>query len=168
MYYPYLRAKQFELKALREFSEEHSGSNIVPILEPVKKQSAALERAVEDMMRNKMLFALVLNPTDGDFKHDTVSFGAWLVESKLLLNGSQGIDWIPAFICTRRLLDDIPSLMEKYQLSNVMLVFKSCMDMEDPKVSSLVNDPRVEFVVNAFGAVGSRRLNTILKKRAKR
>lgn len=39
MYYPYLRAKQFELKALREFSEEHSGSNIVPILEPVKKQS---------------------------------------------------------------------------------------------------------------------------------
>lgn len=31
MYYPYLRAKQFELKALREFSEEHSGSNIVPI-----------------------------------------------------------------------------------------------------------------------------------------
>lgn len=168
MYYPYLRAKQFELKALREFSEEHSGSNIVPILEPVKKQSVALERAVEDMMRNKMRFALVLNPTDGDFKHDTVSFGAWLEESKQLLNGSQGIDWIPAFICTRKLLDDILSLIEKYQLNNVMLVFKSCMDMEDPKVSCLVNDPRVEFVVNAFGAVGSRRLNTILKRTGKK
>lgn len=168
MYYPYLRAKQFELKALREFSEEHSGSNIVPILEPVKKQSVALERAVEDMMRNKMRFALVLNPTDGDFKHDTVSFGAWFEESKLLLNGSQGIDWIPAFICTRKLLDDIPSLIEKYQLNNVMLVFKSCMDMEDPKVSNLVNDERVEFVVNAFGAVGSRRLNTILKRTGKK
>ena len=167
MYYPYLRAKQFELKALREFSEEHSGSNIVPILEPVKKQSVALERAVGDMMENKMRFALVLNPTDGDFKHDTVSFGAWLEESKLLLNGSQGIEWIPAFICTRKLLDDIPSLIEKYQLSNVMLVFKSCMDMEDPKVSSIVNHPRVEFVVNAFGAVGSRRLNTILKRTGK-
>lgn len=168
MYYPYLRAKQFELKALREFSEEHSGSNIVPILEPVKKQSVALERAVGDMMENKMRFALVLNPTDGDFKHDTVSFGAWLEESKLLLNGSQGIDWIPAFICTRRLLDDIPSLIKKYQLNNVMLVFKSCMDMEDPKVSNLVNDERVEFVVNAFGAVGSRRLNTILKRTGKK
>lgn len=168
MYYPYLRAKQFELKALREFSEEHSESNIVPILEPVKKQSVALERAVGDMMENKMRFALVLNPTDGDFKHDTVFFGAWLEESKLLLNGSQGIDWIPAFICTRKLLDDIPSLIEKYQLSNVMLVFKSCMDMEDPKVSCLVNDERVEFVVNAFGAVGSRRLNTILKRTGKK
>lgn len=168
MYYPYLRAKQFELKALREFSEEHSGSNIVPILEPVKKQSVALERAVGDMMDNKMRFALVLNPTDGDFKHDTVSFGAWLEESKLLLNGSQGIDWIPAFICTRKLLDDIPSLIKKYQLNNVMLVFKSCMDMEDPKVSNLVNDARVEFVVNAFGAVGSRRLNTILKRTGKK
>lgn len=168
MCYPYLRAKQFELKALREFSEEHSGSNIVPILEPVKKQSVALERAVGDMMENKMRFALVLNPTDGDFKHDTVSFGAWLEESKLLLNGSQGIDWIPAFICTRKLLDDIPSLIKKYQLNNVMLVFKSCMDMEDPKVSNLVNDERVEFVVNAFGAVGSRRLNTILKRTGKK
>ncbi len=168
MYYPYLRAKQFELKALREFSEEHSGSNIVPILEPVKKQSVALERAVGDMMENKMRFALVLNPTDGDFKHDTVSFGAWLEESKLLLNGSQGIDWIPAFICTRKLLNDIPSLIKKYQLNNVMLVFKSCMDMEDPKVSNLVNDARVEFVVNAFGAVGSRRLNTILKRTGKK
>lgn len=115
-----------------------------------------------------MRFALVLNPTDGDFKHDTVSFGAWLEESKQLLNGSQGKDWIPAFICTRRLLDDIPSLIEKYQLSNVMLVFKSCMDMEDPKVSCLVNDERVEFVVNAFGAVGSRRLNTILKRTGKK
>ena len=168
MYYPYLRAKQFELKALREFSEEHSGSNIVPILEPVKKQSVALERAVGDMMENKMQFALVLNPTDGDFKHDTVSFGAWLEESKQLLNGSQGKDWVPAFICTRRLLDDIPSLIEKYQLNNVMLVFKSCMDMEDPKVSNIVNDERVEFVVNAFGAVGSRRLNTILKRTGKK
>ena len=49
-----------------------------------------------------------------------------------------------------------------------MLVFKSCMDMEDPKVSNLVNDARVEFVVNAFGAVGSRRLNTILKRTGKK
>ena len=39
MYYPYLRAKQYELKALREFSIEHKGQNsIVPILEPVKQQ----------------------------------------------------------------------------------------------------------------------------------
>ena len=28
MYYPYLRAKQYELKALREFSAEHKGAKI--------------------------------------------------------------------------------------------------------------------------------------------
>ena len=39
MYYPYLRAKQYELKALREFSVEHKEQNsIVPILgkHPIK------------------------------------------------------------------------------------------------------------------------------------
>ena len=58
MYYPYLRAKQFELKALREFSEEHpKDTKIVPILEPVKKQPNALKLAISDMRKNGMLFA---------------------------------------------------------------------------------------------------------------
>lgn len=99
MYYPYLRAKQFELKALREFSEEHSGSNIVPILEPVKKQSVALERAVGDMMENKMQFALVLNPTDGDFKHDTVSLGrGWRSRSSFSMVVKLKIGFLLSFV----------------------------------------------------------------------
>ena len=54
MYYPYLRAKQFELKALREFSEEHpNDTKIVPILEPVKKQPNALKLAISDMRKNR-------------------------------------------------------------------------------------------------------------------
>ena len=45
MYYPYLRAKQYELKALREFSVEHKEQNsIVPILEPVKQQPNILHQ----------------------------------------------------------------------------------------------------------------------------
>lgn len=49
MYYPYLRAKQYELKALREFSVEHKEQNsIVPILEPVKQQPNALNLAIDE------------------------------------------------------------------------------------------------------------------------
>ena len=37
MYFPYLRGKQFELIALREFATQHpNAEKIVPIIEPVK------------------------------------------------------------------------------------------------------------------------------------
>ena len=63
MYYPYLRAKQYELKALREFSAEHKGQNIItPILEPVKQQTNTLNLAIQDFLSNGLKFALILNP----------------------------------------------------------------------------------------------------------
>ena len=63
MYYPYLRAKQYELKALREFSAEHKGQNsIMPIIEPVKQQPNALNIAIEEMLANGLKFVLILNP----------------------------------------------------------------------------------------------------------
>lgn len=37
MYFPYLRGKQFELLALREFANKNaSNRKIIPIIEPVK------------------------------------------------------------------------------------------------------------------------------------
>lgn len=37
MYFPYLRARQFELITLRELVIENKLKNITPILEPVKE-----------------------------------------------------------------------------------------------------------------------------------
>lgn len=79
MYYPYLRAKLYELKALKEFSKEHEGQNsIVPIIEPVKQQPDMLNSTIDEMLTNGLRFALILNPTDGDFKHPTVTFDTWV------------------------------------------------------------------------------------------
>lgn len=62
MYYPYLRAKQYELKALREFSVEHKEQNsIVPILEPVKQQPNALNLAIDEMLTIIRTFMNFLN-----------------------------------------------------------------------------------------------------------
>lgn len=169
MYYPYLRAKQFELKALREFSEEHPSVNsITPILEPVKIQPNALNMAVKDMFKYDMHFALILNPVDGDFKHDTVPFESWLSDLELIGNDVRSSGWIPAFDCSRRQMSSIPALIEKYNLNGVMIVFKSCMDVEDPIVSDLINNPKVEYVVNAFGTTISRRLKTRLVNTGKK
>ena len=75
MYYPYLRAKQFELKALKDFFQECPDENrIVPILEPVNRTSTALLSAVNCFIENRKRFALILNPRLGAFEHSTVPF----------------------------------------------------------------------------------------------
>ena len=69
MYFPYLRGKQFELIALREFSANNlNAEKIIPIIEPVKATFNALTTAVKAMFENKLKFALILNPQEGDFK----------------------------------------------------------------------------------------------------
>ena len=79
MYYPYLRAKQYELKSLREFAVEHKGQNkIIPIFEPVKQQTNALVLAINDFIQEGLRFALILNPKEGDYKHTNVKFDLWL------------------------------------------------------------------------------------------
>lgn len=170
MYYPYLRAKQFELKALREFSEEHpKDTKIVPILEPVKKQPNALKLAISDMRKNGMLFALIVNPTDGDFKHDSINFDILLEDLGLFENNKTIDDWIPAFLCSKKQqLDTVLPLIEKYSMKNVMLIFRSCMDIDNQTVNTLVDNPKVGYIVNAFGTTISRRLKKRLKETNKK
>ena len=53
MYYPLLRGKQFELKALREFSNKYPNTNrIVPIIEPVNKNLGPLIQGIDEMLTN--------------------------------------------------------------------------------------------------------------------
>lgn len=162
MYYPYLRAKQYELKALKEFSEEHAGqTSITPILEPVKQQPSALNLAIDGMLNNGLKFALILNPKDGDFKHPTVHFDALDKSEKLMSNR---VGWIPAFLYSRRGAEEIVSMINRYQLEEVMIVFRTCMDVEDETAWSIINNPSVGYVVNSFGSNISRRLRSQLQQ----
>ena len=59
MYFPYLRGKQFELMALRDFSNDNQGNNkIIPIIEPVKQQMNGMNIALGVMIENGMKFAM--------------------------------------------------------------------------------------------------------------
>ena len=49
--------------------ENQNNSKIVPIIEPVKQQVKSINVAVDAMIANRVKFSLVLNSTDGDFKH---------------------------------------------------------------------------------------------------
>lgn len=157
MYYPYLRGKQFELKALKEFSEDNPDARrIIPIIEPVNQSNKSLISAAEALIKNGMKFVLVVNPHDGDFRHSTVSFSLFEEKPELLRLTDK---WIPAFVCEGDL-----SVIEKEIASydDVMLIFKSCANVADPIVWSLINNARVSYVVNCFGKSVSRRIKKSL------
>lgn len=165
MYYPYLRAKQYELKALREFSAEHKGQNsIMPIIEPVKQQPNALNIAIEEMLANGLKFVLILNPNDGDFRHSTVHFDAWLQNENLMGNKN---GWIPAFLYSKRNADDILPIIDEHNLEDTMIIFRTCMDIDDEKAWHIINHPSTRYIVNSFGATVSRRLRNQLKDAGK-
>lgn len=165
MYYPYLRAKQYELKALREFSAEHQGQNsIIPILEPVKQQPNALNLAINEMITNGLKFALILNPKKGDFKHPTVHFDAWFQNGRLMDEKER---WIPAFLYSKHNAYEILSLIDEYKLENAMIIFHTCMDMDDANAWGIINDQSIGYIVNSFGPTISRRLRSRLKETGK-
>ncbi len=165
MYYPYLRAKQYELKAIREFSVEHKEqSSITPILEPVKQQPNALNLAIDEMLTNGLKFALILNPKDGDFKHPTVHFDVWFQNEKLMANKDK---WIPAFLYSKRNFSEILSIIDEYTLDHAMIIFRTCMDINDTDAWGIIKNKSIEYVVNSFGTTTSRRLRSELKNTGK-
>ena len=69
MYYPYLRGRQFELIALREFAlQRGDNNNIIPIIEPVKKTFNSMKLAIPKLIEGNVKFALILNPQVGEME----------------------------------------------------------------------------------------------------
>ena len=67
MYLPYLRARQFELIALRELVEKKLiGDKILPVIEPIKL-SSTLIKTIEAFIRNDKKIVIIHNPKVGDF-----------------------------------------------------------------------------------------------------
>ena len=159
MYYPYLRGKQFELIALREFSKETpTPSHVCPIIEPVKSSFNGLKTAIDALLSKKISFALVLNPSDGDFRREQQDI---LVNLPFLkeLGG-----WTPAFI-----YKGDGSRIETYiatnSLNDAMIIFQDSIDLSKEDVSQLLGNNSVKYVV--ANLEGDRRNRRLLAKSGK-
>ena len=145
MYCPYLRGKQFELLALREFSGEFENNHtIVPIIEPVKKQVNGLNAAALSMIKNGMKFAVILNPSDGDYRHTGIDND--ILKSLTALTNDRD-NWIPAYIYKhngKTLLDHA----KQNNLSNLMIIFPSGADVNDEELMEFLSKDEVAFVVS--------------------
>lgn len=152
MYYPYLRGKQYELLALRDFSlENQNNEKIVPVIEPVKQQVNGLNLAMSALMDNGMKFAVILNPTDGDFKHPNVNND---IIGGLVPLADNREHWIPAYLYkgnAERLL----AHAEIHNLHNLMIVFPSGVDVNDDGVMDFLSNERIAYVVT--GNLGNNR-----------
>lgn len=164
MYYPYLRGKQFELKALRDFSSENKKEDkILPIIEPVNQSFNALSFAIDQLKSNGMIFSIIVNPNDGDFRHKTVSFD--ILKSKPDLAEAKGV-WIPAYLYQGQPLE-LDKEITASPWEEVILVFKTCADVDNKDVSSLISNRKVKTVVNNFGKTVSRRVKKAIKDSGK-
>lgn len=142
MYYPYLRGKQFELLALREFAEANPDvEHIVPIIEPVKSSINGLKTAIKVMKRDGMTFALVVNPNEGDFRRGG---GDAFLSAFSLCEDHDG--WVPALLFNGN-EEEIVSIIDRYALEDVMIIFKDGMDINNFNLSFLA-DGKVRYIVN--------------------
>lgn len=118
MYYPYLRAKQFELIALKELVAERVLNNVtLPVLEPINGVDRNLESANRFFVENDFHPYLIINanfkkPKDGVIINNNLLEHYWTKQKGC---------FYPAFIVKDN-IDYIRNSIEKYDLNSVMLI----------------------------------------------
>ncbi|WP_418894071.1 sce7725 family protein [Limibacterium fermenti] len=158
MYYPYLRARQFELIALRELVQEGVIQNYVtPVLEPVNRSTNNLDRANKIFFENNFSPYLIMNSSQGDFQGDANVFLDYM-------NSLENCSFLPAFHFTNN-SDYIRESIHEYDLKNCMLI---CMDgfIDDPSLRELCADDNIG-VIMLLDPGNNRRLDSYLKGLAK-
>lgn len=146
MYYPFLRAKQFELKALKDFFQEcPDESRIVPILEPVNSNTSALLSALNYFVERRKHFAVIMNPKLGAFEHSTVDF-TFAADNLDIISSDF---FIPAYLVQNN-ADEVISMLGGENGNNVMLIFPKGTDTDKSSIRTLVNHQRVTTIVCSF------------------
>ena len=144
MYYPFLRARQFELIALRELATEGATQGvIVPILEPVKETHNNLNLAHKVFQEKGQSAYLVVNPKFGELAGDSQFY----IEYLATLNYEV---FLPAFHY-RNNAEYINQSIKQFGLTNCMLICENDIEGDDTNFKSIaeldavslitVNDP---------------------------
>ncbi len=140
MYFPYLRGRQFELIALREFAIQKGDSNkVFPIIEPVKKSFNSIRLALKIFKENNLPFALIMNPRVGDLEGNRLIYDE-------LKDDLEGCNWIPALTVTNN-IHILEEYIQEYGFKKVMLVLTNFVDPESETFMPFILKNYVEYVV---------------------
>src|SRR5699024_11004831 len=140
MYFPYLRARQFELISLRELVHEGELSNnrIMPILEPVRGSFNSLNIANTVFSENNFFSYLIMNPQVGDLSGDNTDI---LEYNKEL----QNTHYRSAFLYADN-SEYILQSIEEYNLRDCMLIFSDNFTNEED-LKDLAENVRIYYIV---------------------
>lgn len=139
MYYPFLRARQFELIALRELAtEEATQGVIIPILEPVKETHNNLNLAHKIFQEKGQSAYLVVNPKFGELAGDSQFY----IEYLAALNYEV---FLPAFHY-RNNAEYINQSIEQFGLTNCMLICENDIEGDDTNFKSIVELDAVSLI----------------------
>jgi hypothetical protein len=160
MYYPYLRGKQFELLALREFVDIYSGDcRVFPIIEPVNENCNSIKIAIRKLQEKDIDFGLILNPQVGDLKNKP----NYVYEN---LNELLGLNykWSPAFIVNTHNSRFIINLINDNILRDVMLICNESIDVDDFDFDEMINKAEItKVLINNNNRSLKRKLDRIHK-----
>ncbi|MCF8357621.1 MAG: sce7725 family protein [Prolixibacteraceae bacterium] len=139
MYFPYLRARQFELITLRDLAGEGAlQGKITPVIEPVKESFNNLNLAHKIFLENDYYLYLIVNPFEGDVAGDNNYFLDYI-------SGLEDSKYFPAFHYSDN-SDYINSKMEEYELQDCMLI---CLDnfSNEEGFKNLCQNPKVSHIM---------------------
>ncbi len=154
MYYPYLRGRQFELIALREYALiRGKNNNVVPIIEPVKKTFNSLKLAIPKFIEGNMKFALILNPQVGEIKDFQT------ITTELEEQLSDPTKWIPAFIVINN-IEEINLEIEKKKYNDVMIICSDRIDTTDATFLDFIQNQKIKYVVSKENRILKRKIRT--------
>lgn len=118
MYYPYFRGKQFELLLLRENVDIIAGNNIHPIIEPVREDFKALQRALRIIEEKSIEYTLILNPISGEIPVKIESILDFIAGSDIDFNNiSLGV-----ILNSESNIDDLTELLSRFEDRNFSLI----------------------------------------------
>jgi len=139
MYFPYLRARQFELISLRELlGFGVLEGKIIPVLEPVRNSFNALNLAHKIFQEKDFNSYLIVNPFVGEIAGD----------NEIILDYINEFDeskFLPAFHYADN-KEYIEEKIEKYNLSNCLLI---CLDnfSDEESLKELCQNPSISRIM---------------------
>ena len=140
MYYPYLRAKQYEMLALRDFIQYNTNDcGLMPILEPVKTTFNSLRLLLEAYKRANKKVGIVLNPEVGDLVGRKE-----IIESEL----DKFRDYYqPVFIISSSNIANIATYLSTGNYRDVILLIPHSLTDEGNDLEELATSPYVTTII---------------------
>jgi len=172
MYYPFLRARQFELISIRELVSNNTlQGKVFPVLEPIKEEVNNLNLAHGIFQAKDFSPFLIVNPQAGKKSGDGFFFLDYIRDL-------ENCKFIHAFVYTDN--DDyIISAIETYNISNCMIIgldtfsneegFKRCCNLEQVTNIVLLDPGKYRSIDRFIKALGKSfiRLDDLFEKQQK-